>query len=41
MKSKDIEEMEGYEIIRKHAMNRRMPIGKVASAIIAASEILS
>jgi len=41
MKSKNIEEMEAYEIIRKHAMNRRMPIGKVASAIIAASEILS
>jgi AmiR/NasT family two-component response regulator len=40
MKSKNIEEKEAYEHIRKHAMNRRMPIGKVASAIIDASDIL-
>lgn len=40
MKSKNIEEKEAYECIRKHAMNRRMPIGKVASAIIDASDVL-
>ena len=40
MKSKNIEEKEAYEHIRKHAMNRRMPIGKVAPAIIDASDIL-
>ena len=40
MESKNIEEKEAYEYIRKHAMNRRMPIGKVASAIIDASDIL-
>ncbi len=40
MKSKNIEEKEAYEFIRNHAMNRRMPIGKVASAIIDASGIL-
>lgn len=40
MKNKQIEEKEAYEYIRKHAMNRRMPIGKVASAIIDASDIL-
>ncbi len=38
--SKNIEEKEAYEFIRKHAMNRRMPIGKVESAIIDASGIL-
>ncbi len=40
MKSKNIEEKEAYEYIRKHAMNRRMPIGKVATAIIDASDFL-
>ncbi len=40
MASKNIEEKEAYEFIRNHAMNRRMPIGKVASAIIDASGIL-
>ena len=40
MKSKNIEEKEAYDFIRKHAMNRRMPIGKVASAIIDASDVL-
>jgi AmiR/NasT family two-component response regulator len=40
MKSKNIKEKEAYEHIRKHAMNRRMPIGKIASAIIDASDML-
>jgi len=40
MKSKNIEEKEAYEFIRKHAMNRRMPIGKIATTIIDASDIL-
>lgn len=40
MKSKNFEEKEAYEYLRKHAMNRRIPIGKVASTIVDASDLL-
>lgn len=40
MKSKNLEEKEAYEYLRKHAMNKRVPIGKVASTIIDASDLL-
>ena len=40
MKSKNIKEKEAYEHIRTHAMNRRLPIGKVASTIIDASDLI-
>ena len=40
MKSKNIKEKEAYEQLRTHAMNRRLPIGKVASTIIDASDLI-
>ena len=40
MKSKNLEEKEAYEYLRKHAMNKRLPIGKVASTIIDANDLL-
>lgn len=41
MKNKNIEEQEAYEYLRKCAMDRRVPIGKVAAAVIDANDILS
>jgi len=40
MKSKNLNECEAYEYLRKTAMNRRVPIGNIASAIIEASNLL-
>jgi AmiR/NasT family two-component response regulator len=41
MKSKNIQEKEAYEYLRKHAMNQRVPIGRVASAVIEANDVLN
>lgn len=41
MRAKKIKEQEAYEYLRRHAMNKGLPIGKVASAIIDANGILS
>ena len=41
MRTKNIREEEAYEYLRRHAMNKGLPIGKVASAVIDASEVLS
>lgn len=41
MRTKKIEEQEAYEYLRRHAMNRSLPIGKVASAVIDAEDMLS
>ena len=40
MKQKRIQEPEAYRFLRQQAMNKRMSIGAVASAIIAAAEVL-
>lgn len=41
MRTKNIEEQEAYEYLRRHAMNKGLPIGKVASAVIDATEMFS
>lgn len=40
MKSRRISETEAYELLRKSAMDRRVPIGQVAAAVIEANEVL-
>ena len=41
MQLKNLKELEAYEYLRRHAMNRGLPIGKVASAVIDANGVLS
>jgi AmiR/NasT family two-component response regulator len=41
MKTKNIQEKDAYEFLRKWAMERRVPIGQVASAIIDADGMLT
>ena len=41
MRSKDIDERTAYRYLRESAMNRRVPIGNIASAVINASEIFA
>jgi AmiR/NasT family two-component response regulator len=40
MEKRHLDESEAYELLRKQAMNKRVPIGLVASAIIDANEVL-
>ena len=40
MEKRQLDESEAYELLRKQAMNKRMSIGLVASAIIDANEVL-
>ncbi len=40
MQLKNLKEQEAYEYLRRHAMNRGLPIGKVASAVIDANGVL-
>ncbi len=40
MRLKNLREQEAYEYLRRHAMNRGLPIGKVAAAVIDANEVL-
>ncbi len=41
MTTRDLDEKTAYELLRKSAMNRRVPIGQIASAVVEANEILS
>ena len=41
MRSKNIDERTAYKYLRESAMNRRMPIGSIASAVINSSEIFA
>ena len=41
MRSKNIDERTAYRCLRESAMNQRVPIGKIASAVINASEIFA
>ena len=41
MRSKNIDERTAYRHLRESAMNRRVPIGSIASAVINASEIFA
>jgi AmiR/NasT family two-component response regulator len=41
MKTRKINEVQAYELIREQAMNKRVPTEEIANAIINASEILS
>jgi AmiR/NasT family two-component response regulator len=41
MATRGLNEKEAYELLRKSAMNRRVPIGQVASAVVQANDILS
>jgi AmiR/NasT family two-component response regulator len=41
MRTKNIKEQEAYEYLRRYAMNKGLPIGKVASAVIDTTEMLS
>lgn len=41
MKNMNLEEQQAYEYLRKHAMDRRVSIGRVASAVIDANDLLS
>lgn len=41
MATRNLSEKEAYELLRKSAMNRRVPIGRVASAVVQANDILS
>jgi AmiR/NasT family two-component response regulator len=41
MKTNRLSERDAYELLRKSAMDRRLPIGQVASAVVSANGILS
>ena len=41
MRAKNIEEQEAYEYLRRRAMDKGLPIGKVASAVIDASDVFT
>lgn len=41
MATRNLNEKEAYELLRKSAMNRRVPIGQIASAVVQANDILS
>ena len=39
MTTKDCNEKEAYDLLRKSAMNRRVPIGQIASAVVEANDV--
>jgi len=41
MKTNNLDEKDAYELLRKSAMDRRLPIGQIASAVVSANGILS
>jgi len=41
MKTNNLDERDAYELLRKSAMDRRLPIGQIASAVVSANGILS
>lgn len=41
METNNLDEKDAYELLRKSAMDRRLPIGQIASAIVSANAILS